>query len=192
MIDELNKIDTVDGFKIENLHFWTESSNAIEHWFKKYGGYPIPNEFIETILNKHDGSIILDADGVHYSRAINGELHKKMMFGFNSEETYKHVTVDYEDYLGFRDRVNSIGESYCLYESYSSVENDTMYLISDMDNAADNHELTMLTPDMKSFLENAIIRLNHLLPDGRAMSCIHRAKWMLDEFPMLELHTIKF
>lgn len=58
---------------------WGEFSGAMEHIMLKKGGVPIPNEMASTILGKPIAS--LDDDGYHYSREIQGELHRKVMIG---------------------------------------------------------------------------------------------------------------
>lgn len=58
---------------------WGEFSGAMEHIMIKKGGVPIPNTLVSDILGKPIES--LDPDGYHYTREIQGELHKKIMIG---------------------------------------------------------------------------------------------------------------
>ena len=51
---------------------WCEVSGAPEHYYKKFGGHPIPNCFAEEILKKT--GLVLNSDGFHYSREI-GDSH---------------------------------------------------------------------------------------------------------------------
>lgn len=58
---------------------WGEYSGAMEHIMLKKGGVPIPNTMASALLGKPIES--LDDDGYHYTREIQGELHKKIMIG---------------------------------------------------------------------------------------------------------------
>ncbi len=58
---------------------WGEFSGAMEHIMLKKGGVPIPNTMASALLGKPIES--LDDDGYHYTREIQGELHKKIMIG---------------------------------------------------------------------------------------------------------------
>lgn len=73
-----------DYFKLKNedvdlKRVWGEVSGAPEHLLKKYGATPIPNKFAEFLTKK----LILsyDEDGYHYVRLIQGEPHRKIIYG---------------------------------------------------------------------------------------------------------------
>ena len=73
------------------LHYWAEVSDAIEHYFKKYNGYPIPNTMASEILSIPSSKITLSTkDNVHYIRPIGvkQELFEKMIFGFKIANTF--------------------------------------------------------------------------------------------------------
>ena len=73
-----------DNIKNFDLHYWAEVSGAIEHYFKKHNGYPMPNILANDILNIDPSRIKLsNRDKVHYSREIgsDGEMFEKMIFG---------------------------------------------------------------------------------------------------------------
>ena len=61
--------------------FWTEVSGAMEHYFKKHVGFPIPNIYAKSLLKRPN--LDLDDDKYHYVRDIgmpneNGEIKKKI------------------------------------------------------------------------------------------------------------------
>lgn len=58
---------------------WGEFSGAMEHIMLKKGGVAIPNTMASTLLGKPIYS--LDDDGYHYTREIQGELHRKVIIG---------------------------------------------------------------------------------------------------------------
>lgn len=104
-----------DGITNYKGWFWCEVSGAIEHYFKKYGGFPIPDVYVGEILGKPVKKV---GDGFHYERMIGmdeGNVMRKCIFGFSSDEVYKKVTEVFDNYEGFRKIVNScrgVGEAY--------------------------------------------------------------------------------
>ena len=92
--------------------FWAEVSEAIEHYFKKYNGYPMPNSLAPQILGIPSDSIRLSSkDNAHYERVIGGSWYEKMIFGIKSEEIYEAVLKAVDDYSTFMREVNTIEES---------------------------------------------------------------------------------
>ena len=67
---------------------WGEVSGTIEHYFKKFEGYPLPNEFVAEVLKKNPNDIELSKDGFHYKRIIgkNVEATEKVVYGFPSQD----------------------------------------------------------------------------------------------------------
>ena len=93
------------------LHYWTEVSGAIEHYFKKHNGYPMPNTIASKILQIPDNHIIPSKkDMVHYDRVIgqDGEKFTKMIYGIKSEEIFQEAMSEVEDYYDFMKDVNSM------------------------------------------------------------------------------------
>jgi len=72
----LNQIMIED---IKQHRSWSEVSGAMEHINKKLGATLIPNKYAAAILNKP--IISLNPDGYHYTRAIAGEPHEKLLIG---------------------------------------------------------------------------------------------------------------
>ena len=104
-VDQIIKTD-IEPY---NGWYWGESSDAIEHIFKKFGGNPIPNSLAREILriDADDTNFRLDDDGVHYIRLIRGEMKRKMIFGFKDEETRQKAENAVRDYGEFKLRTNS-------------------------------------------------------------------------------------
>lgn len=67
---------------------WGEVSGAIEHYFKKFERYPLPNSFVAEVLKKNPDDIELSKDGFHYKRRIgnNSEATEKVVYGFPNQD----------------------------------------------------------------------------------------------------------
>ena len=86
----LNEIIKID-ISAEKQYFWSICSGSIEHLWDKFGGTKIPNTFASEYLPIAGISKVLD-DG--FSIVItdkNGNEEKKVIFGYNSEETFNKV-----------------------------------------------------------------------------------------------------
>jgi hypothetical protein len=59
---------------------WAEVSGPAEKLAIRNGAKPIPNKYAGALTDK--AILSLDPDGIHYTRLIMGELHKKAMYGF--------------------------------------------------------------------------------------------------------------
>ena len=79
---------TIDGKKdflmmkrddVRLKRFWAEASGAVEHFCEKFGAVPIPSKYAE-VITKHP-IVSYDEDGYHYIRLIDGNPHRKIMFG---------------------------------------------------------------------------------------------------------------
>lgn len=113
------------------LAYWTEVSRAIEHFFKKYNGYPISNIMASDILGISDTLIKKSSnDMVHYSRPIgsNNEMFEKMIYGFKSKEDFERILKYVDDYERFMKEVNNITEAcgnskYSLKQCYYIIDN---------------------------------------------------------------------
>lgn len=73
-------------------YYWTVCSDAIEYLWEKFGGTKIPNIFVNDYLGNKKYE--LAKDEYHFYINIEDEKYKKIIFGYNSEETYNKV-VDY-------------------------------------------------------------------------------------------------
>ncbi len=97
--------------------YWCECSGAIEHLYEKYHGIKIPVEYAPMILGKKQISFI-EGDDYHYTREINGEQETKIIFGFNSKDTYNLVIEKYREYV--KESTKWIDEHQDLLESDDS------------------------------------------------------------------------
>ena len=76
----------IDNFKQK---VWCECSGAIEHWFKKYNGYPISNQLVPEIIGEPRDKVWFHEDGYHYRRflpAANNRFVQKILFGFANDD----------------------------------------------------------------------------------------------------------
>ena len=128
------------------LHYWAEVSGAIERYFKRHNGYPMPNTIASKILGVSDNLVIPSKkDMVHYDRIIekNEERFTKMIYGIKSEEIFQEVLSEVEDYYDFMKRVNKIvNES---KETKYSVE-QAIYIIENLYTMHEDNAINELTP----------------------------------------------
>lgn len=75
--------------------YWTECSGTIETLYDKYGGIKIPVEFVSSFING-DYTVV---DDYHYKRYIKDEVVEKVIFGFNTPETFNMVYNKYKEYI---------------------------------------------------------------------------------------------
>ena len=87
------------------LWHWAEVSGVLEHWFKKYNGYPIPSDFAQIALSPHKLSPL--KDGFHYKRDINHVELTKIMYGFKDHAFFDDIVAKYENYFELRKKINS-------------------------------------------------------------------------------------
>ena len=136
---------------------WCEASGPIERWFKKFNGYPLPNEHAVMVLEKPSEKIELDADGFYYKRIIgqseNEEPDRKVIFGFRDAKITAEVigNVDYEI------RRNYFNND-LLKESGDELK-DFHYAVSFVDQLSDLYDeegLRDLTPGLAKDLDLAI------------------------------------
>ena len=76
--------------------YWTECSGSIERLYEKHNGIKIPNEYAFDILQT---PVTLLDDGYHYERVIKGETQKKVIYGFNNEETFNIVKKEFTEHI---------------------------------------------------------------------------------------------
>lgn len=100
---EIIKADII-GF---DKWYWVEASGAIEHYFKKNNGYPIPCEYSKNFIKR---PIERECpDGFHFERKMgpDQEIVQKCVFGFPSNEDFLKVTKGFADYESFRKKINN-------------------------------------------------------------------------------------
>ena len=120
-----------DNIINKTLCYYTEVSGTIEHFFKKYNAYPIPNIIASDILGISDSLIKKSSnDMIHYSRPIgsNNEMFEKMIYGFKSKEDFDNVLKSIDKYEPFMEKLNKFTEidkhsKYSLKQCYYIIDN---------------------------------------------------------------------
>lgn len=181
-------------YDIENidLHCWAEVSGAIEHYFKKHNGYPMPNTLASEILNVPETNILLsNKDNVHYERPIgpNQEYYLKMIFGIKNEEVYKKAIAEVENYGKFMEEVNN---SQTLTESNTKYNlKQAMYIIDNIYRAHEEDEFNELIPSWHKALIDSMETLQ-LCPKNKMIEdYIQYCNYLLEDMQVLELHYFK-
>lgn len=81
---------------INEVKYWCECSGDIEALYEKYKGIKIPSEFSKEIVK---GVKDLCADGFHYTKLIQNEIQEKIVYGFNTPETFNQIYERYKNYI---------------------------------------------------------------------------------------------
>lgn len=76
--------------------YWTECSGSLERLYEKHNGIKIPNKYAFDILQT---PVTLLDDGYYYERVIKGETQKKVICGFNNEETFNIVKKKFTEHI---------------------------------------------------------------------------------------------
>lgn len=174
------------------LHYWVEASDAIEHYFKKYNGYPIPNILASKILSVPHDSITLLNDNVHYKRAIGIDKveYTKMIFGFKSKEIFEDVINSVENYSDFMRNVNSLNES---TDDYNALIKRSVYIIENIYRLHEEDGFNELIPSWKKALDTSYsILINAPQKTTVVVQYIEYAEYLLTDMDVLTLHSFKF
>lgn len=82
----------------KNKYFWTACSGAIEHMWQKYGGIRIPSLFVDEYFDLNRIKIEPISDGFHFFiYDKNNDRTEKIIFGYNSKETFDKINKYIED-----------------------------------------------------------------------------------------------
>ena len=161
---------------------WREVSGAIEHYFKKFEGYPLPNDFAVDVLEKNPDEIELLDDGFHYRRKIGGndDSTEKVIYGFPNEEIAKKA-MSIANYEAERQvfNMNLVNES---NENGKLSFEGACSFVNQLSDIYDEHGWRQLTPGLSSLLDQSIEVLKQNLD---------RAKWVkmtLDDAEYLKEH----
>lgn len=173
------------------LHYWAEVSGAIERYFQRYKGYPMPNTIASKILGVSDNLIIPSKeDMVHYDRVVgkNEERFTKMIYGIKSEEIFQEVLSEVEDYYDFMKRVNKIvNES---KETKYSVE-QAIYIIENLYTMHEDNAINELTPKWNDALIESMKVLNMVKDRTQTISdYIEYGEYLLSDMQVLTLNVI--
>lgn len=188
--DGLRAITQDDIAKLD-LHYWVEASGAIERYYKKYNGYPMPNIFASKILGTDDESIRLSKiDMVHYERTISEEWFEKTIFGIQNEDIYNAVIAEVEDYSKFMKSVNNIhdksvpGLKYSLKQAY--------YITENILRANEEDGFNELIPSWYDALHEALNTFRASEQTQSVEDYIEYCDYLLKTMPQLELHKNEF
>lgn len=139
---------------------WGEVSMMVEYYFKKYNGYPLPNDFVVEALEKNQSEIQLSQDGFHYKRKIgqNTDPDEKVVFGFKNKKIFDKV-MQYADYELLRKEfnLNLIGESENENFDFKIKSfKGACSFVNQLSDLYDEKNFRQLTPGLVSLLEQSI------------------------------------
>lgn len=170
-----------------DIHYWAEVSGAIEHYFKKYDGFPMPNVIAHEILEINSDDIILSSnDNVHYERPIgpDRDIFEKMIFGIKSEEIFNKAIAAVENYSTFMKEINSINEGIKIINIKQA-----FFIINNIYRAHEEDGFNELIPSW----HNALLQSLNILksvnnPERNVKDYIRYAEYLLDDMQLLTLH----
>ena len=184
----------IDNGDIElELHYWTEVSGIIEHYyFKKHNGFLIPNNMASKILGVPDSQITpSEKDMIHYNRVIGQDNEKftKMICGIKSEEIFYEVMSEFENNYDFMKEVNKmVNES---EETKYSVK-QAIYIIENLYIMHEDNALNELIPKWHDALRDSVEVLNSTKEKTQTISdYIEYGNFLLSDTQILTLNVIK-
>jgi hypothetical protein len=174
------------------LHYWAEVSDAIEHYFKKYNGYPMPNVMASKILEISEKDVkISKSDMVHYDRPIgkDREVYTKMIFGIKSDEIFQEVLEAVENYHDFMKEVNKMVNENAS-SKYSTRQ--AVYIIENLYRMHEEDGVNELTPNWNSALNDSLETLRNAKEKTEAIfDYIEYGEYLLTDMQPLVLHSMK-
>ena len=173
--------------KIE-CHVTVEVSGAIENYFKKHNGYPLPNVMASEILGIPADRIKLCGDKVHYERMIgsDGDWYTKMIFGIKDESIFNRILEIADNYEGFMKEVNELNESSMVYNVKQS-----MYIIDNVYRCNEEDEFNEMLPSWHQALLQSIRTLETAGTDENYIRrYIDTAYYLIEKMPVLTLNKI--
>lgn len=172
-----------------DLHYWVEVSSAIEYYFKKHNGFPMPNVLASKILQINENDIKLsNKDKIHYSRPIgaNREHYTKMIFGIKSEEIFQQAIQEVENYGSFMKEVNKLNENKNIYTVKQAI-----YIIENIYRAHEEDGFNELIPSWYIALNCSLQTLLNVPNKNETINdYIQYAKYLLEDMQVLELHSM--
>ena len=176
------------------LHYWAEVSGAIEHYFKIYNGYPMPNTFAGKILRVPDSQITPSkTDIFHYDRAIgqNREKFTKMIYGIKSEEIFQEVLSKFEDYYDFMNEVNRIDKNVNESKETKYSVKQAIYIIENLYRMHEEDGINELTQKWNDALNESLKVLNSTKEKTQTISdYIEYGEYLLSDMQVLTLNII--
>lgn len=172
-----------------DMRFWAEVSGAIEHYFKKHNGYPMPNTLAPLILGMDECSIeISETDKVHYTRMISGERFQKMIFGIKSQEIFDAVLREVEDYSSFMKSVNNISESAVKGHKYGVKQ--AVFIIENIYRAHEEDGFNEMVPIWYEAILESLDILCNSERTNLVKDYIEYAEYLLTVMPVLKLNAL--
>lgn len=176
---------------------WCEASDAIEHLYKKYQGYPIPSAYAPEILRKNPSEIEFSEEDVfHYSRIIGTDDVKKkvtkVIFGFPSKKLMENFLSD-EKYKIERKAFVNIP---VLKESISDdIPEDLYYASSFVEQFSDLNEegkIIEMSPQLSVVLDDSMKVLRKYIDKYDWVKNEYDvAEFLRDEVPVIPHGTMK-
>lgn len=178
--------------------YWGTFDGAIEHYYEKFGGILIPNDYAHLFLRN---GIIIDPDS-EYKINLNlrdGTEVSKVIYGFNSKETYDKIIA--EDDIRIKKQIEHmqtfLNKNNTLHEKVDTIITLQQYHV-DVINLFYEERLdgrSTLTPYMvslinnsKKFLENFIIKNPNIENKDYYELAIWNAQDILDTSTVTKLH----
>lgn len=172
------------------LHYWSEVSGAIEHYFKKHNGFPMPNTMAGKILQIPEKDITISTkDMVHYDRPIgkDREVFTKMIFGLKSDEIFQQAMNEVENYYDFMKEVNNmINES----KEFKYSIKQSIYIIENLYRLHEENKVNELTPKWADALKESMKTLRKSTKNQTISDYIEYGEYLLSDMQILELNTI--
>lgn len=172
------------------LYYWSEVSGAIEHYFKKHNGFPMPNTMAGKILQIPEKDItISNKDMVHYDRPIgkDREVFTKMIFGIKSDEIFQQAMNEVENYYDFMKEVNNmINES----KEFKYSIKQSIYIIENLYRLHEENKVNELTPKWADALKESMKTLRKSTKNQTISDYIEYGEYLLSDMQILELNTI--
>lgn len=168
---------------------WGEVSETIEHYYKKYNGYPIPNCFAAELLEKAPEKIQLDQDGFHYYRSIGkSEPLRKVIYGFRNQE-YLNKVLKIIDYQEMRKKFN-LSESVLESKEYPEDLKYSSSFVNQLSDLFDEEEITELTPTLSAVLDSSINTLKRYIGKFDWVEKTYEfAKFLRKDIPEMKMGT---
>lgn len=140
---------------------WMEVSGPIEHYMKKYNGFPLPNYLAAKQLSKSPDKVALSTDCFHYSRVIgsSGSPVEKVIFGFRNDEIAQQVLNDttYE----FKRAQFNMTEAILKKETIDiSTIDDAVNFADQLEDWFDEGGKRDMSPAMRTALDASLVILN--------------------------------
>lgn len=170
---------------------WMEVSGPIEHYVKKYNGYPLPNYLVSKQLRKKDIDITdLSTDGFHYKRIIgnSGAPVEKVIFGFRNQEIANEVLAD-KDYE-FKRKMFNLSEDDNSEIFVRNIDDATCF-IDNLNDFYDENGWNELTANLAVNLDRSIeILQSNLSKEQYIPRYINIGKYLKERMPVIEKLTL--